>query len=461
MELDRRLDTYAELVSRYARNSVSLEQVHMVNRGSADGYYKVAKYELRERKISNRMDEILAKIMQDNAYREQAKIKTYPRPTTNPINQLITSPGEADKIAEAAQREADNIMAIAFPSEAELPVDTTETTTIQTAHSTQPVAPMATRAATVADHLDHGKQQRPASPSFMMNTIPDNQQGSTVNPLLIVNTGHDGNINSFITPTLATGHQNCQGNGNTVAFKNVTPKADKQINTRLMEIANQGPPLETTATSQLYRHIPDRCQYTNQGEHQYQSTYTNQNRSYTNNHNQNYKHTWESHTDRTCNSCGTKGHIAKYCTKTSFWCQWCHTATHDTQACESKPRSSTPMESPSAGSYHPTQSPNQHNTSSHQPVPVHTTQPSPAPSGSEEWAKLLVTCMEEQEYNNREIENRKTYLENIEVYEGTDKQKCLPWVTGSKVLKRFTQICSISKSRCHSLWHSSSNPRKH
>ena len=92
------------------------------------------------------------------------------------------------------------------------------------------------------------------------------------------------------------------------------------------------------------------------------------------------------------------------------------------------PGQAHPMESPSAGSYHPTQSPNQHNTSSHQPVPVHTTQPSPAPSGGKEWAKLLVTCMEEQEYNNREIENRKTYLENIEVYEGTDKQKCLPWV---------------------------------
>ena len=104
MELDRRLDAYAELVGRYARNSVSLEHAHMVNRGSADGYYKVAKYELRGRKISNRMDEILAIIIQDNAYREQAQIKTYPRPTTNPINQLITSPGEADKIAEAAQR---------------------------------------------------------------------------------------------------------------------------------------------------------------------------------------------------------------------------------------------------------------------------------------------------------------------------------------------------------------------
>ena len=151
-----------------------------------------------------------------------------------------------------------------------------------------------------------------------MNAILDNQPGPTANPLLVVNTGHDGNTNSFITPTLATNCQNRQGNGNTVAFENNIPEADKQINARLMEIANQGPPLETTATSRLDRHIPDRCQFTNHGEHQYQSTYTNQNRSYTNNINQNYKHTWENHTDRTCNNCGIKGHIAKYCTKTSF-----------------------------------------------------------------------------------------------------------------------------------------------
>ena len=73
-------------------------------------------------------------------------------------------------------------------------------------------------------------------------------------------------------------------------------------------------------------------------------------------------------------------------------------------------------------------SPNQHNTLSHPPVPLHTKQPSPVPSGNKEWAKLLVTHMEEQKYNSREKENRKAYLENIEVYEGTDKQKCLPWV---------------------------------
>ena len=64
------------MASRFARNSFSLEHAHIINRGSDDSYYKVAKYELRGRKISNRMDEILAIIMQDNAYREQAKFKT-------------------------------------------------------------------------------------------------------------------------------------------------------------------------------------------------------------------------------------------------------------------------------------------------------------------------------------------------------------------------------------------------
>ena len=317
MELDKRLDAYAELVGRYARNSVSLEHAHMANRGSADGYFEVEKYELRGRKISNRMDEILTVIIQDNAYREQAKYKTYPRPSVNPINQLFTSPGEADKIAEAAQREAD-IMAIAFPSGAEPPLATNDTATTQTTHSTPPTATTATTAATVANHLDHGKQPRPASPSFTMNTILDNRPGPTANPLLIVNTGHDGNTNSFITPTLASNCQNCQGNRNTIAFKNNIPEADKQINARLAEIANQGPLLETTVTSRLDCHVPDRRQFTNHREHQYQSMYTNQNRSYTNNYNQNYKHTWENHTDRTCNYCSMKGHIAKYCTKTSF-----------------------------------------------------------------------------------------------------------------------------------------------
>ena len=103
--------------------------------------------------------------------------------------------------------------------------------------------------ATVADHLDHGKQPRPSLPSFTINTIPDNRPGATANPLLIVNMGNDGNMNSFITPTLVTNCQNCQDNKNTVAFKNNIPEAEKWINARLAEIANQGPSSETTVTN--------------------------------------------------------------------------------------------------------------------------------------------------------------------------------------------------------------------
>ena len=52
--------------------------MHMVNRGSADGYFEVAKYELWGRKISNRTDEILAGIIQNNTYREQENTKHTP-----------------------------------------------------------------------------------------------------------------------------------------------------------------------------------------------------------------------------------------------------------------------------------------------------------------------------------------------------------------------------------------------
>ena len=258
------------------------------------------------RKIPNRMDEILAIIMQDSAFRAKANFKTYPTPTTNSVNQLITSPVEADKIAEAAQREADTIIGIAFPSGPEPQLAEIDTGATQTAQLAPPTAPSADTVTRVTDCLDRGRQPRATSPAFMMNIIPDNWPGPTTNPLLVVRTGQDGNANSFITPTLAANHQNHQGNGNTVTFENTITETDKQINTRLVEIANQGPSLETMAISSPDHQIPDRCQYTNHGEHQYQSMYTNQNRSYNNNYNQNYRQTWENHSNRTCNNCGTK-----------------------------------------------------------------------------------------------------------------------------------------------------------
>ena len=154
-------------------------------------------------------------------------------------------------------------MAIAFPSGPEPPLAEINTVTTQTAQSVPPTAPLASTATTVTDHLDRGRQPRLTSPAFMMNAIPDNRPGPTTNPLLVVNTGQDRNTNSFITPTLVTSCQNCQGNRNTVAFENTIPETEKQINARLIEMANQGPPLETMVTSCPDCPIPDRHQYTN------------------------------------------------------------------------------------------------------------------------------------------------------------------------------------------------------
>ena len=180
-------------------------------------------------------------------------------------------------------------MGIAFPSGPEPQLAKIDTGATQTAQSAPPTAPSADTVTRVTDCLNCGRQPRATSPAFMMNAIPDNWPGPTTNPLLVVNTGQDGNANSFITPTLVANCQNHQGNRNTITFENTIPETNKQIIARLVEIANQGPSLETTATSRPDPQIPDRHQYTNHREHQYQSTYTNQNRSYNNNYNQNYR----------------------------------------------------------------------------------------------------------------------------------------------------------------------------
>ena len=208
MELDMRLDAHAELAAMHARNLVSLEHAHMVDGGTDSDYYEIAKLKLRARKIANRMHKILAIMMQDNAYRQQCKFQTYPTPKINPISQMISSPAEADQIGAAALQEAE-IMAITYPAGSQLPAATAMT---QTSQPMPFMATTATTAATATDCLDCGKTNRPASPSFTMNVTMENHMGTTANPPLIVNTGNDGNTNSFITPILVTNCHTHQDN---------------------------------------------------------------------------------------------------------------------------------------------------------------------------------------------------------------------------------------------------------
>ena len=131
----------------------------MVSRGTDSGYLEVAKFELRARKIVNMMDEIIAVLMQDNAYRQEGQFQTYPTPKINQISQMISSPTEVDKIGAATLQEAEEIMAIAYPSGTQPPVTVTNTTTTQTAQSVPPNS-----------HLSHNSSLSSRSPGSQEDT---------------------------------------------------------------------------------------------------------------------------------------------------------------------------------------------------------------------------------------------------------------------------------------------------
>ena len=87
-----------------------------------------------------------------------------------------------DKISAATLQEAEEIMAIAYPSGTQPPVAVTDTTTTQTTQSMPSTATLTTTATTAADHLDHGRTNRPASPSFTMTVATENHPGVTAKP---------------------------------------------------------------------------------------------------------------------------------------------------------------------------------------------------------------------------------------------------------------------------------------
>ena len=116
------------------------------------GCYEIAKLKLRARKIANRMDEIVAVMMQDNAHRQQGQFQTYPTPK---INKMISSPAEADRITAAALQEAEEIMAITYPSGTQPPIAVTDTATTQATQSMPSTTTTTTTAATATDCLDH------------------------------------------------------------------------------------------------------------------------------------------------------------------------------------------------------------------------------------------------------------------------------------------------------------------
>ena len=86
-------------------------------------------------------------------------------------------------------------MTIAFPSGTQPPIATADAATTQATYSALPTVPPPTTTPVTlvtitANHLDWGKLQRPASPSFTMNTIVTIDHTvcvcNTLNPKLLI-----------------------------------------------------------------------------------------------------------------------------------------------------------------------------------------------------------------------------------------------------------------------------------
>ena len=288
--------------------------------------------------------------------------------------------------------------------------------------------PLATQVDTAATATS--RTGRDSSPAFVLDT-----ESSQV-PLTVCTSGETP-TGSFIVPTIATDTRNHLDTRNTVTFERPS------VNQRLMDITSST--VATTASNCEDRHTGESQGITTTRQTQSSTSSSDQhqqedqrNRNYYGRSNQNHLTTrsWEnSYTHHTCNSCGEKGHMQKNCTKTDLYCNFCHTRTHDTVACKSKPKTSTPLESPSAGNYHPAPSPRPHNTSIPPEDPNksvilnHVTQPSPVPSSySEDIMKAWITRLDQNQAETREKQDQKRLLENIEVYDGNHKTQCLPWV---------------------------------
>ena len=418
----------------YAANQVSLQHAQLQPKEKM--YQEVSRYETRGRHLETKMDELIAVFMADNTLRELAGLRVYPLPKIIPMNKEIISKEQADKYAMESYQEGMFMLNTAFDDKGDaykMPDTTPTSTAAATTATYRPSRPSTACPQTTTTTTSNHGQPRSSSPAFTM--ISNDQQ----NPLSVRTSG-DTDAGSFIVPNIATNTMGHQETRNTVAFDNRLMSAASSINERLMEIANGA--TTTTATdhndhykqqngsqSQSNSYNPRRD---NQGDsHKAGSSYQDK----TSNNNFTGR-TWEnSSTNCTCNTCGERGHLQRSCTKTDLYCTFCRTRTHDTAACKSKPKTSTPLESPSGGSYHPAPSPRQHNTSitpedpNRSVVPDHITQPSPVPSAcNEEMLKAWITRLDQNHAETKETQDQNRFLDNIDVFDGEDKTKCLPWM---------------------------------
>ena len=236
-QLGCRTEIFAELVSMYAANQISLQHAQLLPKDIS--YREISRYETKSRRIETRMDELVAVFTQDNYLREDAGLRKYPLPKINPINKEITSKAQAERYHEEAHEEAKQIQRTAFDEDGEAfkatdnILETAAATTSNRPSRYTTSLPPATRRESTATATS--RTNRDSSPAFVLDT----ERSQTP---LTVRTSGDTPSGSFIVPTLATDGRSRPDTRNTVTFE-----SRPTVNQRLMEIASST--VATTAPS--------------------------------------------------------------------------------------------------------------------------------------------------------------------------------------------------------------------
>ena len=213
-QLGCRTEIFAELVSMYAANQISLQHAQLLPKDIS--YREISRYETKSRRIETRMDELVAVFTQDNYLREDAGLRKYPLPKINPINKEITSKTQVEKYSNEANKEAKEIAKAAFDNNGEAfkAMDNVLETAVAIATDrlsryTTSLLPTTRREsmATATSRAD-----RDSSPAFMLDTK------SSQAPLTVRTSG-DTPSSSFIVLTLATDGRSHPDTRNTVMFE--------------------------------------------------------------------------------------------------------------------------------------------------------------------------------------------------------------------------------------------------
>ena len=431
-ELDTRLGTFSQLVEMATVNFVMMEDTE--RQPYAIRIKDMLKLERRRGAIDKQLDELTIVFLADNDKRHEQGLRKYDIPKLRPTNTLITTREHADKYTRDSNNECYRILCSAFKGDTPYKIgEATETETEENIAAAT-VTPMITveSPATTATNVEnrqvaaHTTVTVPPVPATV--TAPTMPSMATAPPVtavaeapnlraLTIGTANNGTGESFHlqAPPPTTGATNASARPG-VTF-GATPNIS-DINARMMEIANNGPPATTTTDR------PDR-------QRQWSS-------------NRGFMET------RSCYGCGEQGHLSKNCPNRPY-CSHCRTSTHNTEQCRSKatstwnqaqPLASTPAESPGAGGYHPVQSPAGAYTGAGFPATSQIPNTSPANTSTQDVVlQAFMTKLEENNVQTERTEDRRRMLDKLDTFYGDDRSKCLPWIN---MVEQTAKCCDLT-----------------